>query len=92
MKEGWEMRKLLDICNVYQPTTISKKELKINGKYDVFGANGVIGKYDKYNHEESEVLLTCRGATCGNINISTPFSWINGKYCHYNIYEFDLIE
>lgn len=20
------------------------------------------------------------------------FSWINGKYCHYNIYEFDLIE
>ena len=79
MKEGWEMRKLLDICNVYQPTTISKKELKINGKYDVFGANGVIGKYDKYNHEESEVLLTCRGATCGNINISTPFSWINGN-------------
>jgi len=24
----------------------------------------------KYNHEDEEVLMTCRGATCGTINIS----------------------
>ena len=50
-----------------------------DGKYDVFGANGIIGKYNQYNHERSEVLMTCRGATCGNINVSTPKSWINGN-------------
>lgn len=50
-----------------------------DGKYDVFGANGIIGKYNKYNHEEPEILMTCRGATCGNINVSTPKSWINGN-------------
>ena len=50
-----------------------------DGEYLVYGANGIIGRYDKYNHEESEVLLTCRGATCGSINISEPYSWINGN-------------
>ena len=45
----------------------------------VFGANGVIGRYDKFNHEESEVLVTCRGATCGTLNRSEPKSWITGN-------------
>jgi type I restriction enzyme S subunit len=50
-----------------------------DGKYPVYGANGVIGRYNSYNHDSPEVLLTCRGATCGRINISQPFSWINGN-------------
>ena len=79
MKKGWTYDKLGDICKLYQPHTISSKEMVDDGKYDVFGANGIIGKYNKYNHEEPEILMTCRGATCGNINVSTPKSWINGN-------------
>lgn len=51
----------------------------MDGNYPVYGANGIIGRYNQYNHEESEVLVTCRGATCGTINISVPYSWINGN-------------
>lgn len=76
---NWEWKKLGDVCDIYQPQTISAKELVENGKYLVYGANGVIGRYDKYNHNDSEILLTCRGATCGSINVSEPFSWINGN-------------
>ena len=79
VKKDWEIKKLGDVCEIYQPQTISTKQLIENGKYSVYGANGIIGNYDKYNHEESEVLLTCRGATCGSVNISEPFSWINGN-------------
>ena len=79
MKEGWEYKTLGEICDLYQPKTISTKEMVSDGLYDVFGANGKIGKYHSYNHEHSEILMTCRGATCGNINISTPKSWINGN-------------
>ncbi len=50
-----------------------------DGPYLVFGANGVIGRYDKFNHEESELLITCRGATCGSVNVSEPKSWITGN-------------
>lgn len=79
MKEGWKTNFLLKVCKVYQPHTIATSKLKPGAPYDVFGANGCIGKYDQYNHEEDEILLTCRGATCGNINRSTPKSWINGN-------------
>ena len=79
MKEGWGTNFLLKVCKVYQPQTIATSKLKPGAPYDVFGANGCIGKYDQYNHEEDEILLTCRGATCGNINRSTPKSWINGN-------------
>ncbi len=79
MREGWEYKKLGEVCNIYQPKTISTEQLVEDGDYLVYGANGIIGRYDKYNHEESEVLMTCRGATCGTINVSEPFSWINGN-------------
>ena len=79
MKKGWTYKKLGEVCELYQPKTISTKEMVADGLYDVFGANGIIGKYHSYNHENSEILMTCRGATCGNINISTPKSWINGN-------------
>ena len=75
----WETVKLGDVCEIYQPKTISKREMLVDGTYPVFGANGIIGKYDKFNHAEPEVLITCRGATCGSVNISEPNSWINGN-------------
>lgn len=71
--------RLLDACDAYQPQTIATKFFVPDGKYTVYGANGEIGQYDKYNHEEPEILMACRGATCGAINVSKPFSWINGN-------------
>lgn len=79
MNKNWTYKKLGDICEIYQPQTISTEMLVPDGKYLVYGANGIIGRYDKYNHVGPEVLLTCRGATCGSINVSEPYSWINGN-------------
>ena len=77
--EGWREVALGEVCRVYQPKTISTKELMDDGEYVVFGANGVIGRYDKFNHEESEVTVTCRGATCGTVNVTSPKAWITGN-------------
>jgi type I restriction enzyme, S subunit len=77
--KGWVERSLGETCEMYQPKTIGTKDLVPNGPYPVFGANGVIGRYDKYNHEEPQLLVTCRGATCGSVNISEPKSWITGN-------------
>jgi type I restriction enzyme S subunit len=79
MMKRWEIKKLGDVCELYQPKTISSKDMVEDGEFSVFGANGIIGKYDKYNHEEPQLLITCRGATCGTVNISEPKSWINGN-------------
>ncbi|MEO0239141.1 MAG: restriction endonuclease subunit S [candidate division WOR-3 bacterium] len=77
--EDWEVVRLGEVCKIYQPKTITLKEISESGPYKVYGANGVIGYFTKYNHEESEVLVTCRGSTCGTINLSEPKSWITGN-------------
>lgn len=69
---------LCEICNPKQWKTISSDMLTGDG-YPVYGANGVIGYYTNYNHEEPTILITCRGATCGTLNICEPFSYVNGN-------------
>jgi type I restriction enzyme S subunit len=75
---GWQEMSLGEFCEIYQPKTISRKQMIEDGEYPVFGANGVIGRYSEYNHENSELLIACRG-TCGSVNLSLPKSWITGN-------------
>ena len=77
MREG-KLVKLSEVCRVYQPETIAKKSLPTDGTFPVYGANGRIGFNDKYNHEEPQLLLGCRGSV-GSVHVSEPFSWINGN-------------
>ena len=79
IESKWEIKKLGEICDLYQPKTITSQEILQEGEFKVFGANGIIGFYDKYNHEDSEIAITCRGATCGTINFTEPKSWITGN-------------
>ena len=76
---GWPVKNLGDICEIYQPQTIGLKDMVPDGPYVVYGANGPIGRYDRFNHEKSEVTVTCRGATCGTVNVTPPQVWITGN-------------
>lgn len=78
MTTAREKVSLFDICSPKQWPTLATSELKATG-YPVYGANGVIGYYDKYTHKEPTILITCRGATCGKINISHPYSFVMGN-------------
>lgn len=54
------------------------KDLKVEG-FPVYGANGRIGYYDKFTHESPTLLITCRGATCGTINVCESRSYVTGN-------------
>ena len=73
-----EKVKLSDICNPKQWKTIPTSEL-LNEGYPVYGANGIIGYYNEYNHKNPVVVITCRGATCGSVNITVPKAYITGN-------------
>ena len=90
-KDNWECKTLGEITqNIYQPQTISQDVFTISG-YPVFGANGKIGLYSDYNHEKAQVVVTCRGNSCGRINMTEPYSWITGNAMVINVdnVEFD---
>ena len=71
-------KSLCEISNPKQWKTISPDMLTETG-YPVYGANGIIGYYSTYNHDCETLLIPCRGATCGSLNICQPFSYVNGN-------------
>ena len=79
IQNNWQSTTLDQVAELYQPKTISGNELINNGHYFVYGANGIIGKYDKYNHLESQIAVACRGASCGSLTMTLPKSWITGN-------------
>jgi len=82
--EDWEVKKLGEVAKIYQPKTISQSDLTKEG-YDVYGANGIIGKFSEYNHLLEQIVVTCRGSTCGTVNFTNPKSWITGNAMVINI-------
>jgi len=74
----WPTRRLMEICLPRQWPTISTEELTETG-FPVYGANGRVGFYNAYNHEHPTVLITCRGATCGTINVCEAKSYVTGN-------------
>lgn len=74
----WSWRNLVELCNPKQWKTISNSDLTETG-YRVFGANGFIGYYHEFNHEDETISVTCRGATCGTVNLIPPQTYITGN-------------
>ena len=75
---AWETWPVGDVCQLYQPETIPSSSFVVDGLHLVYGASGVIGRLDAFNHENAEVIIGCRGI-CGNASITDPKSWITGN-------------
>jgi len=86
----WESKPLSDIAEVYQPKTISQSMLTETG-YPVYGANGIIGFYEEFNHATEQIAVTCRGSTCGVVNWTQAQSWITGNAMVINTDNFPAI-
>jgi restriction endonuclease S subunit len=76
--KGWPELQLVEVTSPKQWPTITQHQLTESG-FPVYGANGRIGFYSEFNHEEQTVLVTCRGATCGTINVCEPNSYVTGN-------------
>ena len=73
-----DFESILDYYDAYQPETISNTSFNNNFPYSVYGGGGFIGKYSKFNHDQPQVIISCRGS-CGNTYFTSPYSWITGN-------------
>ena len=67
LPEGWERKPVDSIYSIKYGKNLSTKLISENGEYPVYGANGVIGYYDKANCNEQVVLITSRGNGSGDV-------------------------
>jgi type I restriction enzyme S subunit len=78
LPSGWSWVKLGDVARIVYGKGLPTKNLLKKG-FPVFGANGIIGFFNRYLYEEPQVLISCRGAYSGKINFSPERSFITNN-------------
>ena len=65
--EGWEKKSVDSIYSIKYGKNLSTTLISESGVFPVYGANGVIGYYDRANCNEQVVLITSRGNGSGDV-------------------------
>ncbi len=74
----WEVARLGDLVTIRYGKMLPTKELSESG-FPVFGANGIIGHHTRFLYTEEQVLISCRGAYSGKINLSPPHCYVTNN-------------
>ena len=72
----WEVVLLNRLISMKSGDMISAKKINQDGRYPVFGGNGLRGYTDSFNTKNKIVLIGRQGAHCGNINITSEFAFV----------------
>jgi len=77
-RKRWRMERLGQLVTIRYGKMLPTKEFSEAG-FPVFGANGIIGYYTRYFYETEQVLISCRGAYSGRLNLSPPKCFITNN-------------
>ena len=67
----WEEKELREVCDEFQSGKFIKAQaIKVEGKYPVYGGNGLRGYSDSFNYDGTYALIGRQGALCGNMSVS----------------------
>ena len=78
MKEGWDYKKLEEICSKGS-SNISLNKIEDNiGEYNLYGASGLVKGIDFYHQEKSYIGIVKDGSGVGRVDIYPPKSSLVG--------------
>jgi type I restriction enzyme S subunit len=81
-KEGWEVKKLGEICDIKKGEQLNRSTLNENDHYPVFNG-GVLpsGYTGEWNQNENTIIISEGGNSCGFVNFIKTKFW-QGGHCY----------
>ena len=81
---GWERKPLGEVIRVRSGDGLVSKDMVPDGKYPVYGGNGINGYHDSFMFEEPRIVLGRVGVYCGAVHLTRPRAWVtdNSLYVH----------
>jgi type I restriction enzyme S subunit len=83
-EKGWKRKKFSDLFALKSGAGLSAKE-QIEGRYPVYGGNGINGYHNIYNKNGKYIIIGRVGAYCGNVRLVNGCFWLTDN-------AFELIE
>ncbi len=74
--DGWEEKKLGECFKLKSGDNLTSKMMGGNGKFPVYGGNGIIGMYDDFNLSGNNIIVGRVGALCGNVRHIKDKIWL----------------
>jgi len=71
----WRTQRIKDLSVLQSGNNITSEQIEAEGKYPVYGGNGLRGYFSKYTNNGSYILIGRQGALCGNINHAFGRFW-----------------
>ena len=78
MREGWEYKKLNEVCDKGSSNIVINKLTENNGKYPLYGASGLVKNVDFYHQDKEYIGIVKDGAGVGRVNTYPAFSSLVG--------------
>lgn len=78
MKEGWEIKKIKDICDKASSNIAMNKITDIDGIYPVYGASGFVQNVDFFHRDTPYIGIVKDGAGVGRVNVYPAYSSLLG--------------
>lgn len=77
-KEGWEIKKLSDVCDKASSNIVISKLEESEGDFPLFGASGLVKYIDFYHRDTPYIGIVKDGAGVGRVDIYPAFSSLVG--------------
>lgn len=74
--KNWTKKRLEDCFRLKSGDGLTSKMMNSNGKYPVYGGNGIAGMHDEYNLSGDNIIIGRVGALCGNARHITENIWL----------------
>lgn len=74
MKNNWFIKKLGELIELKYGKAIHKHERKLDGKYPIYGANGELGRTDKYLIDDNAIIIGRKGSV-GELTLVSGKFW-----------------
>ena len=78
MKQGWEIKKIIDICDKASSNIAQNKIVELDGDYPVFGASGFVQNVDFYHRDTAYIGVVKDGSGVGRVNVYPAYSSLLG--------------
>jgi len=84
--QKFRLTELSEIIKLQNGKGLTKREFISDGKYLVYGGNGVTGKYNECLVEEETIVIGRVGEYCGSVHLCEAKSWITDNAMYVTNY------
>ena len=85
--EGWKVTRVKNYGTIRSGEGISLEEIKDEGKYPVWGGNGLMGYTGRYNEDKVSIVIGRVGALCGNVRLLTSPTFVSDNALIFRLCE-----